>query len=193
MVGLFAEPHNTLRISGVPDIGCIFVLFSFLRFRSDTVTAQLPFPDAVIHQIGTHRRAEKTVRREGIDTILHDAHILHVGLHTTRAQPVTVHQLAFPQIHRLHTVGGAQVRRSTGNRHVMDRLALRHVFVVQFTDILHALGGQHIDLSVSVTDQQLTAQLVVMDTRDTLSVQTRLAVVHLHLFADLVDTVQTPV
>ena len=51
----------------------------------------------------------------------------------------------------------------------MDRLALRHIFVIHLPDIPHALRRQNIDLTGTVTDNQLLARRVVMDTRDTRS------------------------
>ena len=49
-------------------------------------------------------------------------------------------------------IGGA-----TLDRHVVDRLALGHVFVVQLADILHAAIREQVDLTVPITDDQLLA------------------------------------
>ena len=70
-----------------------------------------------------------------------------------------------------------QVSCASGDRDVVDRLALRHVFVVQIADVSHAASGQDIDLAGRIGDDQLLAELVVVNTRDTGAVQAGLAII----------------
>ena len=133
-------------------------MHAFVRIGRDTSAAKLTLPepviDDVIASLGAEEAvcregiaslgAEEAVCREGIDAVAAEHDVQYIRLFAVRTKPVAIYQLVLPQIHRLHAVGGGQIRGTTVDSDVIHGLALGHVFVVEVADILHPVGAHEV-------------------------------------------------
>ena len=98
----------------------------------------------IVHDIVFQPRAVQAVVRKRIDTVFRQLHILDRRHLAVRTQPIAVREPVIAQVEELHTVVRGQVRDTPVECDVIDRLLLRHVFVVQVADILHAVRSEQV-------------------------------------------------
>ena len=185
--------HNAFLAAGKPLIRSVHNMCSFLAVGLNTTRTRLAVPEMIIHYVVMQPRAIQTVIRKSIYTVIRQQHIFYRSLFATGTQPVTVRKNLPPQIKHLNTVMGGKIRRTPVNGNIVYRLFLRHVFVVQIADILHAVRVHQIQTACLVRNQQHVRIRVIGDTRYVRAMQTRLTVVGLQLLCLLVHAEQTAV